>query len=788
MLEPLGSIGEVIKPPKDLISKFQAQVIGSSANNVERWVKEARPRRSHKLFKVRIEKEWSIPRQRILKRDSDYYYHKRLVERAERERVKESELVSASSSAQQGEPGPSTLASRAVPIESPARSKMAGKAIVKGKGKEVKVKEEIDPALATLFEDDEIVAVPSPEDTKKKKKKKKHKDKDGNASIGTMVPPPAKVAAVEKVRDKDKKRKRESGLPEQAAGSSTRRTSPEKKARTGTSSPKKVSQTHVIPPTPAINPLPKSITRNPSPGPSPIAPSPSPSTQGRRAGQEPLFLDSAPSPADTFGDPMPGFFDSNPGSRVLSQSHSNSQIRVKTEITYPDFEESTAGPPGVEDDMAMEEESINNALTIPEDPPSHSRTISSSLVADVTGTSTSLVAAALAAANGRSPTPAISRAVTPVASTIVNKSKSKSPIPADAPTKKPTSRESPEPAVPTNPSTIAPALPLVQAPSATGSAETATVLNEKEMRMEPSEPTEVGGPPQGDKVQAKSVNDVTQTTPIPAADSPTSDKSTASSPPRLAAAVGGNPPPAPGPSASQTGEPSTTEAVITVIASPVRESSPPMEEPVPTFSSPRKVSRSPSVPMDTSSSPLVPAEDTSQIDQAISPPRYVLSPVKAPEPVPAAPVKPPSPIRIKVPLSERPKYVQPSRIQFLNDIVDPEAAALLAKKAAKNPPPPPHAHPSLPDRPPAPTSAPIHPSRLPLMEGSRPPVQPRSFGAPAPAGPSGYAPRQAGPLADQKESFKTIKPPWEKRKQNTDLPGGQSPMWYVTASMIRGRS
>lgn len=120
---------------------------------------------------------------------------------------------------------------------------------------------------------------------------------------------------------------------------------------------------------------------------------------------------------------------------------------------------------------------------------------------------------------------------------------------------------------------------------------------------------------------------------------------------------------------------------------------------------------------------------------------------------------------------------------MLSDIVDPEAAARLAKKAAKNPPPPPpHAHPALPDRPPGPIP-PIHPSRLSLVEGGgrtpmHTPVQPRGFGT-APSGPSGYGSRQVGPLADQKESYKSVKAPWEKRKPSADPYGGQSPMRSV---------
>lgn len=363
----------------------------------------------------------------------------------------ESALVSSTPSTQQGEAGPSTLAARAATQDGPGKSNLSGKAIVKGKEE---VKKEVNPELATLFEDDdEIVAVPSPESTKKKKKKKKkNKDTDGSVPTGEMEPP-TKVESSQgkgKEKEKEKKRKRDSGLPNRTPGSgpNTRRTSPEKKART--TSPKKA-----IPPTPkVIPPTPSNpVTRQASPGPSRSVPSPTPPTVPRRAGQEPLFLDSAPSPHDTFGEPMPGFFDSRPGSRVQSQSQSGPNSTIKKE--HPDLQESDAGPSGVDHDVEMEEESVNNALIIPgdSDPRSNSASpeplsiapvLSPTLVADSTGTSTSLVAAALAAANGRSSVPNTQRSVAPCAPATIDKAKSKSPIPAAGPSKP--SSKSPVPA------------------------------------------------------------------------------------------------------------------------------------------------------------------------------------------------------------------------------------------------------------------------------------------------------------------------------------------------------
>ena len=782
-------IGEIIDPPKDLMSKsnHMSHTYKLDADHPERWIRDARPRRSHKLFKIRIEKEWSIPRQKILKRDSDYYYHKRLLERAERERVRESELVSSTPSTQQGEAGPSTLAARAAQVtQEEGRSSMAGKAIVKGKEKETKVKAEVDSALASLFEDDEIVAVKSPEETKKKKKgknKDKEKGKDDVTSKGKMEPPTSLETGKGKGKEKEKeeKRKRESELATQTAGPSTHRTSPEKKAKTGNSSPQKMSLIpEVIPSPPATTSLPASITREPSPGPSRSAPSPTPPPQRARVGQEPLFLDSAASPADTFGEPMPGFFDSNPDSRGASQSLSSSLIKVKLEQADGDFTEPVVGTSVEDDDTAREEEeAINNALNLPEDeerksksnspPPSNAESVSpnlATLAADVTGTSTSLVAAALAVISGKTPAPTVSRAVTPVAPHI-DKPKSKSPVTAAESAVSPAIQRAPSPAV-SRVSPVSPE-PVVLVP------DTAPGTNVPDLIKE----TVVTAGPEDEAVTEKPENKVVTDASLPARDSSTGGVPNSPVSPKLAAAPSA-------PKASETTKPSTIEAAPVPRASPIRDPSPPMEEPVPTFTSPRNVSRSPSLDMDISSSPIIPAEDAPQPDQATSP-RYLLSPDKPPGSLPVTQTKPPSPVRIKVPISERPKYVQPSRIQFLSDIVDPEAASRAAKKAAKNPPPPPpppHAHPSLPDRPitSAAASAPIHPSRLALHEGSRAaisaPVQPpRGPASSSSSGPSGYGPRQTGPLADQKSSYKSVKPPWEKRNPTAKPSAGQSPLW-----------
>jgi hypothetical protein len=699
--------------------------------------------------------------------------------------VAESALVSSTPSTQQGEAGPSTLAARAAVLDGPVKSNLSGKAIIKGKEK---TKEEVNPELATLFEDDnEIVAVPSPESTKKKKKKKnKNKDTDASAPQGNMEPPtkPETSEGKGKEKDKEKKRKRDSGLPTQtpSSGPSTRRTSPEKKART--TSPKKA-----IPPTPkVIPPTPSTpVTHNVSPGPSRSAPSPTPPTIPRRAGQEPLFLDSAPSPHDTFGEPMPGFFDSRPGSRVASASATQSQSdpRSRVKMENPNLEESSADPSGADHDVEMEEEDVNNALIIPEDSP-RSRSaspeplpiaplVSPTLVADATGTSTSLVAAALAAANGRTSVPNSQRTVTSIAPTTNDKAKSKSPIPAAGPSKP--SSKSPVPATGSVVQPVARVTQTLTAPIDTAPSKIAT--KDDQPPVLPTLPNKETGVKEATTTAALPNEQQIQST-GPLANKPSTTSGATSG----AAALGSV---AAGPVAAVSSEPAASKSIDSTVpeaasdtrASPSPVHSPPMEEPVPTFLSPRKVSRSPSLPMDISSSPIIPAEElpNPEPDQAISPPRYILdSPVKQTRPLPVDPPKPPSPIRIKMPISERPKYVQPSRIQYLSDIVDPEAAARQAKKAAKiPPPPPPHAHPSLPDRPPPA----IHPSRLPLVgSGSRTPlqapVQPRGFGA-TPSGPSGYGSRQSGPLADQKDSYRS-KPPWEKRKHSADPLGGQSPM------------
>lgn len=729
----------------------------------------------------------------------------------------ESVLVSSTPITQQGEAGPSTLAARAASQEGPGKSKSSGKAVVKGKEK---VKQEVNPELAALFEDDEIVAVPSPESTKKKKKKKKNKNKDkgtDDSAPKASMEPPSKTdldqeKGNDKQKEKEKKRKRDSGLPTQtpSSGPSTLRTSPEKKART--TSPKKAvpATPKVIPPTPLV-----SVIHDTSPGPSRSAPSPTPPIYPRRAGQEPLFLDSAPSPHDTFGEPMPGFFDSRPGSTVASasatQSQSDSRSRAKMETT--DLEESGTGPSGVDHDVEMEEESVNNALNIPESSETRSRSASiespsiapsasPTLVADATGTSTSLVAAALAAANGRSSAPNSQRPIASVTPTTVDKAKSKSPIPA-AQLSQPSSKSSVQAAEPVvQPATRATRTPSAPPPPTLSTTATTAATVPIAPQVDPVPPTKPAKDDQplaqldqskDEKAIEKDASTIVPTveqqvelndvlnkpppTPSGALSAPAALASTTKAP--ISAVTGES-------DASMPTKPIASEVAPAARVSHSPVHSPPMEEPVPTFLSPRKISRSPSLPMDISSSPIIPAEElpNPEPDQGISPPRYILnSPVKQSNPLP---VKPPSPIKIKMPISERPKYVQPSRIQFLSDIVDPEAAARQAKKAGKNlpppppslppPPPPPHAHPTLPDRPRPPA---IHPSRLPLVDtGSRKPihapVQPRGFGA-TPSGPSGYGPRQSGPLADQKDSYRS-KPPWEKRKDSADPLGGQSSM------------
>ena len=728
----------------------------------------------------------------------------------------ESALVSSTPSTQQGEAGPSTLAARAASQEGPGKSKLSGKAVVKGKEK---VKQEVNPELAALFEDDEIVAVPSPESTKKKKKRKnKDKDKgtDGSAPKASMEPPtkaePDQGKGKDKEKEKEKKRKRDSGLPTQtpSSGPSTRRTSPEKKART--TSPKKAvpATPKVIPPTPLV-----SLTRDTSPGPSRSAPSPTPPTYPRRAGQEPLFLDSAPSPHDTFGEPMPGFFDSRPGSTVPSasatQSQSDPRSRVKMETT--DLEESGAGPSGVDHDVEMEEESVNNALNIPEGSETRSRSASiephsiapsasPTLVADATGTSTSLVAAALAAANGRSSVPDPQRTMAPVTPATIDKAKSKSPVPAARPSQP--SSKSPAQATesvvqPATRATRTPSVPPPPTLSTTATTATTVPIAPQVDPVPPTKPATDDQPlAQLDLSKDEKAIEKDASTIVPTVEQQVELNDVLVKPPPTPSGALSAPaalaPTTKAPISAVTGESDAsipTKPIASEVApaarvphSPVH--SPPMEEPVPTFLSPRKISRSPSLPMDISSSPIIPADELPipEPDQGISPPRYILdSPVKHPNPLP---VKPPSPVKIKMPISERPKYVQPSRIQFLSDIVDPEAAARQAKKAGKSlpppppslppPPPPPHAHSTLPDRP---RPLAIHPSRLPLVDtGSRKPiqapVQPRGFGA-TPSGPSGYGSRQSGPLADQKDSYRS-KPPWEKRKDSADPLGGQSSM------------
>lgn len=772
--------------------------------------------------------------------------------------------------ASEGKGGPSTQMSRADSqnLNSSAPSSQARpsgttiklKIPSKGKGKAK------NPELASsLFPEDEIVITPDTPDKQKKKKKKKKKNRDTGEGGGQNVQ--SDVAVDSDKAGKGKGKQKETGADKDKGNSSHKKTDKgstvgvpiggdkDKKRKHGstsggTLSPEKkrkstslVKAHTFVPPTPKIiPPTPASVrpgaststgqpngasTSNTRPRDT-VSPTPSTSGPGttRRPGQEPLFLDSAPSPADTFGEPLPGIFDARPSSARTPV--------VKKEVESIDISSPASVVAGV--DTSQDNDSSDIIMLYPssttksaEEPARRSRTRSSlpvsvpSPVAEANAPQNATGAGASTnqstVPKSKSPLPTTAPAATASKAKESNSPKATTPptLPAAPPdhghaqgTKSRSKSPIPTP-IPLPTLTLVNAASSTRIPSATEAAapigpdadagvQRSLNVQPVPSRIEPKEgsnaSTSVPSASMGDDVKAPATTpqaakfaDSNNASPaVPPALTPPGAEAKSTSPAPTAtssasttqpAAISVAPTPIVSPAAAvakeSTGtiQPSVTPAAPPLTTSIPSPHSPIIEPPAPTFTSPRQVSRSPSEPMEIDAedtSPIVPAvqlplTESGNLGLGISPPRYV---DELPAKEPTSPTAKAAPVKPFIPPSERPKYIQPSRIQYIADVVDPEAEAMRSKMAARKG----ASHAALPNRPTAQpstsTTSHVRPP-LPMLA----PTQPKAFGAAPPTGPSGagYASRGTGPLADQKEAYMGVKPPWQARKQARG-PGG----------------
>jgi hypothetical protein len=809
------------------------------ADFTEKWLKAARPRRSYELFKVRPQKEKDG--EKIKKRDSDYYWEKGLKRKAAAiAAAKAAAEATGNVGLQVGDPGPSTQLSRsaATSQDTSAGPSRAGSASASGSGTAAKIAgkgkekaKETDPALASLFSDDEIVVEPTSE--KKKKKKKKKRNTNGEAAQGEVASSPVKVdkgkgeekeqgqaasspvkvdkgKGKEKEKDREKKRKHDPDIITTEGQGPIHGPEKKKKSASPTKAPRPfippTPTTTVIPPTPNISKqtpaTSSSVEASTSSRPrGTMSPTPTPpvSQPNRRINQEPLFLDSAPSPADTFGEPLPGIFGSGPSIDQVAKAEP-----VDLSTPSPAVHEASTADETFE---IMDVDPTPAPLAVP-GTSTNERSRSKS--------KSPAPAPAAEAASGTSPdTDRSPAAVENVLTEAAKPNESRQPSPLPEPTTSTTSEST---------IVMSPLVHQTSAPFATaGPAERVATKEKSPLPVAQNAAQKQGtgaspsaaSLPQDEKEAAQAVPDIAAAAETAATASsvlPTVDAGSAApvEVERVASPVGAIPPVGNTLEEGEVSEalpvdppqqPTLQQHLVSILSAPQRPPvplaaephSPLIEPPAPTFTSPRQVSVSPSEPMelDDNEEPLRIVEEASKApatgdDQGlgISPPRYVHDlPPKDPSP-PIRPVQLPKspPPKTIVPIAERPKYVQPSRVQLIADVVDPEAEARRFKQAAKKasayqPPPT-----GLPSRLPARDPALVPQARPPM---AAPPTQPRGFGNSPPSGPSGsgYASRGGGPLADQKELAPLAlshRAPWQARKQGSGsgaagFGGGVSP-------------
>lgn len=688
MKEPKGKLREVVFPPEDLMSTspvlllFPSRLSGRLTFGAERWLADARPRRSYKLFKIRENKERSLPPGKIQKRDSDYYWYRDLKAKAKAKAEREAARVAA------GEAGPSKLAKipRHIPstVNTPVDSEDDDEE--KRKAAERKAKAG-STSLDALFEDD---AKAKAEDEKRRKEIDALFSDDDEKEVTRAV----EAAGV------DKKRKPGKSTPDVGTSKGQDRgPSPPKKQRSPTLAPAPTKAQHAA----------LSATATVS------QPSTSVSTSTNPKAKEPLFLSSDASPTDTyskplspidsFGEPLPGIF------FMPSFMGGDNQASKPAEVK-----------PVIASEVANQPTTAVSA----------SRSRPTTPIAATSGTSTT------ASAAKKAPTP-------PATSTTDDAHLASPPvsIKITAPTPK----------------------AFVKAPQVNPSATSSPVVSS----------LSTGSPVHKN-----------------ASGSPIESIVSAHAPPQPAASVKTDP------------QKITTPPALVASGSGLGQSQPEadVEMPSSTTQSPLQTSPGPVLPPSPNTVGSVTANPVS-----ISPPRYSQaqtqsskspkSPTLLMSPPNSAskslsPSTPSSPNKPAIPVSDRPKYVQPKLVKVMDAIVDPEAEARRQKLAARKGSNPTPAHPTLPVRPltivpptgsipKPPTSAPpppppIHPSHTAPPGPSSAPIQPKSWGAQPPVGPSamharppaGYGQLGIGPLADQKEAYKANKAqaPWVQRQQS----------------------
>lgn len=759
-VEPSGRIGQVILPPKELSSKSAeaCPTVKMALISVSvKWIKEARPRRSHKRFLARQKKEKKG--QKIQKRDSDYYWLRDI------QRKKGADFAVGSSTPT------STAANTPVDTEKDIRErqKMQGRetaagstsqsALVgdsKGKGKAIaKVKdqdhEKRTQELESMFSDEEVIAEKRTQELQSlfsdeeviitgDNKKRKSPQPTTEPSTSASTSNPTSVSNTCRLSPTKRQKTPPRSAPQPPKQITTITQTSINASQPFSSTTKTVSNpiiTKVASNAISTNVASAPASRETTPVPT-VAKTASVPTV-RPNGQEPLFLDDAPSPVASF-QPLPGIFD--------VPHHSPMATTIESPQKPP--------PP----------------------PPAFSAQKSS-----------------------RDPSPArpTDTSTKEPSATKVTKLPTPPPAPAPAPaTKLPEKSTS----VPTPP----PQLPTADLDDSMSAVEITT-------RVSPNLP-------------------VTSTTES-VADRPAAPRSPQSETMDMdidvEAEVSAAPPPPP--AAAPVAEKQTTPDLV--IPSPTRESplqSPDSHQPMspPRFGfgdAPKKAPKQidtnlPRATTSTAPPPSPPSPPLYGFGDAPKKTEKQHSTTLTKPTSPKSKAEPPSPVKSSIPLADRPKYVQPKRVQTINEIVDPEAEVRRQKLAASQarkgsgsteskqqpsrhalPVRPPNIMPPTQSRqvptevrsaPPAGTyRPPFHHSDRPIPAAPHIPSQPKSWGGATPSGPSaphvrppvGYSQVGAGPLPDQTQIYTTgrVSPHMQQRQPQGGISpvvsGNMTPVW-----------
>ena len=749
-------------------------------------MRDARPRRSHKRFLIRQKKEKRG--QKIQKRDSDYYWLRDMKRKKAPAFIPGGEdLTPASSSAntpvdtdrdvqerqrfkERGERDGSAALSVTF-----GSNKGTGKAKTKLTEKEIKEKEEKAKQLESLFSDEEVVIV---RDSKKRK------------SPQATVEPPSSTSMSRSTSatnyDRLSPSKKQRSPPPRSTPQPPKQVTTIKQTSTNASQPSSSSTTSS--PVPAVQPPPpdtiikQTPTNASQPAPSSTRPSPSPEVKTKKS--EPLFLDDAPSPVESF-QPIPGIFD-----------HQDDPVKTKPEARTPSPSPAPRQAPSrvlsppISKVAPITQSSVTEVKRS-SPPPAAIVSISADSAAPVAKSTTT---ASSAAAHQTQQTPTSAVAATPVqpsSSTVLTVPPPTHPVVRLPPLPTSATLDAPMSAVQITP--VDPPVPSTLATPVSSTTEA------------PPHQGEGRGSPESEAMDIDDEEDVPSAPPVasPSAHATTTDVMI------------------PSPTRESPLHHSPESHIALSPAHAISPISPPR------FGSDDAPPKAQSQANTTSSQPMSPPRPP-HVPTPIRPPRFGFgdAPKPAPKQVDTTLSKPTSPTTAKselsspvkptIPLAERPKYVQPSRVKVMDAIVDPEALARREKLAQKqaasqnrkgsgsgstagsslqaartapstrpsNAVPPPHgpanglgqrpAAPAGPQRPPF-----HHPDR-PIPGSSHIPTQPKGRGGAPPTGPSstirarppaGYGNAGSGPFADQYGSFS----PHLQRQPG----GGMTPGWLV---------